>query len=412
MALPLLKIVVFFGIFLQSFGIKYATNRCNRGWTKVGCYNDRVLPDRPLPYELLNRRDKINHNNDGFFINWDDYNTTLHALACSCAELAFGRGYTYFGLQFYGECWSGPENPAYSRDGAAKIGKCTNGDKNVCYDLDDKECIGEAYTNYIYKVGDIKPILDGGWSDWSGWSPCSKSCDTGEHQRTRSCTNPPPTNGGTDCNGHSEETKECNTEKCYGVCNKKLDIALALDSSTSVSRPGWNKTLHFVLNFAKNLMIGPEKIHVGIVQFTRKPYVRIKPSDPTYWSNTAFAEKTNTIKFRYGGTRIDLAIDAVCEQFFCEECGVRDGVPKVLIVLTDGKNNVEGVLGPAADRMKKVHGRIMAVGVGPDVDQEELERIAMDKNHVYNVDDYDHILDNINTLLKDTCEMEVEEIPY
>ncbi|XP_056388945.1 complement component C8 alpha chain [Hyla sarda] len=45
----------------------------------------------------------------------------------------------------------------------------------------------------------------GGWSCWTLWS----SCQSGERQRTRSCNNPPPKNGGSWCLGKSVQTESC-----------------------------------------------------------------------------------------------------------------------------------------------------------------------------------------------------------
>lgn len=55
--------------------------------------------------------------------------------------------------------------------------------------------------------------VDGGYSHWSPWSPCSDTC-TGSQNRTRSCTNPPPTNGGALCEGVALEKRECSNKNC------------------------------------------------------------------------------------------------------------------------------------------------------------------------------------------------------
>ena len=48
----------------------------------------------------------------------------------------------------------------------------------------------------------IKPCrIDGGWSQWSLWSPCSRTCGISVKRRKRSCTNPVPQNGGAQCDG-------------------------------------------------------------------------------------------------------------------------------------------------------------------------------------------------------------------
>ena len=60
---------------------------------------------------------------------------------------------------------------------------------------------------------------DGGYSDWTGWSLCDKSCGDGKKYRTRSCTNPPPSNGGHDCSwfGSDKEISVCNDGPCEGM---------------------------------------------------------------------------------------------------------------------------------------------------------------------------------------------------
>ena len=59
-------------------------------------------------------------------------------------------------------------------------------------------------------------ICDGGWSTWSPWSMCNASCNGGVTVRSRSCSMPPPSNGGAGCEGESMETEECNVDPCPG----------------------------------------------------------------------------------------------------------------------------------------------------------------------------------------------------
>ena len=61
-------------------------------------------------------------------------------------------------------------------------------------------------------------LVPGGYSQWSGWSVCSKTCDAGEKKRNRTCNNPLPANGGATCLdqgfGDSEESVPCNETPC------------------------------------------------------------------------------------------------------------------------------------------------------------------------------------------------------
>nr|XP_034334344.1 thrombospondin-2 [Crassostrea gigas] len=58
--------------------------------------------------------------------------------------------------------------------------------------------------------------VNGGWGYWSGWSSCSKTCETGLKSRSRSCNNPYPAYGGAGCSGDSSQSSDCNTDKCPG----------------------------------------------------------------------------------------------------------------------------------------------------------------------------------------------------
>uniref|UniRef100_A0A3Q2Y1W0 Uncharacterized protein n=1 Tax=Hippocampus comes TaxID=109280 RepID=A0A3Q2Y1W0_HIPCM len=61
----------------------------------------------------------------------------------------------------------------------------------------------------------IRPCrVDASWSRWSPWSRCDKLCGGGRSIRTRSCSSPPPKNGGKKCQGEKNQVKPCNTKPC------------------------------------------------------------------------------------------------------------------------------------------------------------------------------------------------------
>lgn len=78
------------------------------------------------------------------------------SLACRCAEKARAKGYKVFGLQFYGECWGGPNGEAlFSKDGPSDncIQQLTK--PFACVQQDPfTECVGGENTNFIYRLVD------------------------------------------------------------------------------------------------------------------------------------------------------------------------------------------------------------------------------------------------------------------
>ncbi|XP_039109837.1 SCO-spondin-like [Hyaena hyaena] len=60
--------------------------------------------------------------------------------------------------------------------------------------------------------------VPGGWSHWSPWSWCDRSCGGGRSLRSRSCSSPPPKNGGAPCVGERHHVRLCNPWPCEQGC--------------------------------------------------------------------------------------------------------------------------------------------------------------------------------------------------
>ena len=60
----------------------------------VGCFRDHGRSPRPLPKLIANFRGHI---------DWRNLNNTI----AECARRTSEKGLSHFGLQFFGECWSG-----------------------------------------------------------------------------------------------------------------------------------------------------------------------------------------------------------------------------------------------------------------------------------------------------------------
>ncbi|CAH1256761.1 CHIA, partial [Branchiostoma lanceolatum] len=62
---------------------------------------------------------------------------------------------------------------------------------------------------------DAGDAVNGSWAGWGPWSGCTATCGAGTQTRRRTCTDPAPRHGGTDCAGDAAETQQCDTgETC------------------------------------------------------------------------------------------------------------------------------------------------------------------------------------------------------
>jgi len=139
--------------------------------------------------------------------------------------------------------------------------KCWNdrGDYNfnhACYDCTNSPCANQCeYINGSYdsnaasseacetccrtvthdvdwKCGDA--AVDGNWGEWEQSTECSKSCGGGTQERTRSCSDPSPEYGGSNCTSSDEIT-------AVGDEQVETDIATCNDFPCSKPPQGcWN----------------------------------------------------------------------------------------------------------------------------------------------------------------------------
>ena len=85
------------------------------------------------------------------------------------------------------------------------------------------KCTVSARKYFIFNLSTTFTLLlvHGGYSLWSSWTVCNKSCDGGVQTRSRTCTKPKPAHGGLLCSqqrlGPATQLRNCNTRiRCPG----------------------------------------------------------------------------------------------------------------------------------------------------------------------------------------------------
>ncbi|XP_046373374.2 SCO-spondin-like isoform X3 [Haliotis rufescens] len=121
--------------------------------------------------------------------------------------------------------WNVPNCPQTCGSTATLTATRTRSCSNPVPQFGGRDCtgLGNVFENQVRSCGLSACPTDGGLSFWTQWSipSCSVTCGTTASRvvtRTRSCTNPPPSDGGRDCTGlgatFDSETRNCGLSPC------------------------------------------------------------------------------------------------------------------------------------------------------------------------------------------------------
>ncbi|RNA13431.1 chitinase [Brachionus plicatilis] len=172
------------------------------------------------------------------------------------------------------------------------------------------------------------------------------------------------------CNGDTRN-RMCsgpqNIRCCVEECSSNMDLAFLIDSSGSIQSRDFIRALEFVENA-----------------------VNIETYLNTTHSKDDLIERISMINHMRDVTFTGEALNEAF-KIYSSERGMRDsslGVGKIIIVLTDGQSN--GLIKPipVADALRQTGISIISVGVGPNLNFEELIGISGGSSQLIRVDDY------------------------
>ncbi|MEQ2222730.1 hypothetical protein ILYODFUR_029428 [Ilyodon furcidens] len=151
------------------------------------------------------------------------------------------------------------------------------------------------------------------------------------------------------------------------------DIVFLVDGSSSIGLANFQQVRLFLRSVVLGLDIGPDKVRVGLAQFSTEPYKEFLLKE--YLEAPSLLNAIDKFPYRTGGTQTGKAIDFLISQYFTEEAGSRASqrVPQIAVVITDG-DSTDNVEEPA-QRLRQQGVIVFAIGVGK-VNLEELENIA------------------------------------
>uniref|UniRef100_A0A8C4RJN8 Collagen alpha-1(XII) chain n=1 Tax=Erpetoichthys calabaricus TaxID=27687 RepID=A0A8C4RJN8_ERPCA len=190
-------------------------------------------------------------------------------------------------------------------------------------------------------------------------------------------------------------------EICKGA---KADVVFLVDGSWSIGDDNFNKVLQFVFSTIGAFdIISPEGMQISLAQFSDDARTEFRLN--TYKEKGTTLAALQLVRYRGGNTKTGVALKYVGERVFTTENGMRKNVPKVLVVVTDGRSQDE--VKKHAATLQHSGYSVFVIGVS-DVDYTELRNIGSkpSERHVFVVDDFDafaKIQDNLITFLCETA---------
>ncbi|XP_069589435.1 collagen alpha-3(VI) chain isoform X7 [Ranitomeya imitator] len=176
----------------------------------------------------------------------------------------------------------------------------------------------------------------------------------------------------------------------------RRDVVFLIDSSTKTGADGTANIRDFILKVVQNFEIAPNKVRVGLVQFSNNPTTEFLLK--TYMNKPALIQNIRRLRNK-GGEPLNIgkALDFVTKNHFVKSAGSRieEGVPQYLVLLTGGKSE-DDVTG-AARLLGTSRIRSLAVASG-SADRDEVQRIVSDPRYLFTVREFKD-LSNIENVL-------------
>ncbi|KAF7653979.1 hypothetical protein LDENG_00076160 [Lucifuga dentata] len=201
----------------------------------------------------------------------------------------------------------------------------------------------------------------------------------------------------------TEETNEITEVEDMFMCETAAiaDIVILVDGSWSIGRINFRLVRTFLVNLVKAFAVDFEQTRIGLAQYSTDP--RIEWHLNAHSTKEAVIDAVKNLPYKGGNTLTGLALTFILENSFSPEYGSRPGVPKIGILVTDGKSQDDVI--PPAQSLKDAGIELFAIGV-KNADENELQAIAShpQETHVYNVADFNVMSEIVEGLTKMICE--------
>ncbi|XP_063160050.1 collagen alpha-6(VI) chain-like [Candoia aspera] len=217
--------------------------------------------------------------------------------------------------------------------------------------------------------------------------------------------------------------KDIENDIIFGICSpykpkeckriSRLDLIFVIDSSTSIGRYNYGLMKNFMIGIVNKSDVGKDYVQFGAIKYSDDPKIMFKLNK--YSKKSDIIEVIQSDTLLTGNTYTAKALQH-SKDLLTEANGSRkhQGVPQVLMVITDGESHDKDKLGKISKELREKGTIIYAVGI-KDAKTDELEIMAGSPDRWFYVDTFEG-LENITMKLSDhicndsrqACDIEAE----
>ena len=190
--------------------------------------------------------------------------------------------------------------------------------------------------------------------------------------------------------------------RCAG-CTQTADVVLVLDASGSMEAY-YDWQMQLAKEIVYNLNFANSRTRVAVVTYSTTPAVR-------FYLDQYFDRESvlNAVSFlqENGRTGTAAALRLTASDVFTQTRGDRAGADNVVIVMTDGRSNVnEADTIPNTTTLKNNNVRIISISVGNAYDLQELNGMASspESSNVFIVDSEAAIQSATSSIMDELCQ--------